>query len=274
MSFISDTDNTIAALEQSNRVCEVYLDELGGRQLEEVLAAMQVPFPELTRMELTYDTEETRPPVIPDSFLGGSAPRLRHFLLFGIPFPGLPNLLLSATHLVDLDYSGIPHSGYISPEAIVVLISVLSSLKIISLEFRSFPFLPISESQSLPPPNRSILPALSKLVFRGVSEYLDELVTRIDTPQLDRMDITVVNQIGTPRLAQFINRTSLGAGDKARVDHNVGIDVELLAPVRNLRISMSSENWMGSFRPSPRSLALCTPFPRLRAFTSGIDTRD
>jgi hypothetical protein len=52
-------------------------------------------------------------PAIPDSFLNGSAPRLR---LPFIPFPGLvPQLLLSATGLFLLHLRGIPHSaGYIT----------------------------------------------------------------------------------------------------------------------------------------------------------------
>jgi hypothetical protein len=45
------TDNVIAALGQSNRVCEVDLG-LASWQLEEILAAMQVPFPELTDLQL------------------------------------------------------------------------------------------------------------------------------------------------------------------------------------------------------------------------------
>src|SRR5580658_3171360 len=41
---ISGMDNIITVLGQSNRVCEVLLSGLAGWQLEEVLAAMQVPF--------------------------------------------------------------------------------------------------------------------------------------------------------------------------------------------------------------------------------------
>jgi hypothetical protein len=70
---LSGTDNFIAALEQSNRVCQVILRGL-DRQLENVLAAMQVSFPELTDLRLFSDDET--PPVIPDPFLDGSAPRL------------------------------------------------------------------------------------------------------------------------------------------------------------------------------------------------------
>jgi hypothetical protein len=81
---------------QSNRVCQVLFFRLAGWQLEEVLAPMQ-----LTHLRLSSYGETM--PVIPDSFLDGSAPRLRHFRLSGIPFPGLPKLILSANHLVDLE---------------------------------------------------------------------------------------------------------------------------------------------------------------------------
>jgi hypothetical protein len=215
-------DNIIAALGQSNRVCKVDLcqwDFVDWR-LEEVLAPMHVPFPELTYLQLgSFD--KTLPVIpVPDSFLGGSAPRLRHFGLLGIPFPGLPELLLSATHLVRLHLCDIPDSGYISSEAMVALLSVLTSLETLYLEFQSPQLPPDRESQSLPPPNRSILPALDKFRFNGATKYLEELVTRIDTPQLNIVDITFFNQIDfdTPRLAQFINRTpKLRALDEAHV---------------------------------------------------------
>jgi hypothetical protein len=76
------------------------------------------------------------------------------------------------------------------------------------------------ETPSLPPPKRFILPALENLFFKGVTEYLEELMTPIDTPQLDEMYITLFNQIDfdCPRLAQFINRTPiLRAPDEAHV---------------------------------------------------------
>src|ERR1700733_4824541 len=80
MASTSSTDKIIAALGQSNRVCRVLLLDLVGWQLEEVTAAMQAPFPELIDLELDSYGET---PVIPDSFLGGSAPRLEHFSLSG-----------------------------------------------------------------------------------------------------------------------------------------------------------------------------------------------
>jgi hypothetical protein len=206
-SELQDLDNIIAALEQSNRVCEVFLWSLTGWQLEKVLATMQVPFPELTDLQLLSDGEAL--PVIPDSFLDGSAQRLRLFMLVGIPFPGLPKLLLSATNLDYLELSDIPHSGYISPEAMVALISALSSLKSLILKFRSPQSRPDWESRRWPPSKRSVIPALHYFHFKGVIEYIEDLVTFIDAPQLNTLDITFFNQIDFdfPRLAQFINRT-------------------------------------------------------------------
>jgi hypothetical protein len=203
----SGTDNIISALGQSNRVCQVFLRYLAGWQMEQVLAVMQVPFPELTDLQLTSNRETM--PDIPDSFFDGSAPRLRHLRFDGIPFPGLPKPLLSATHLLYLELFNIPHSGYISPEAIVALISVLSSLESLFLGFKSPQSRPDRETRRLPPSKCSVIPALRHFYFKGVVEYLEDLLTAIDTPQLDEMHINFFNQIDfdTPLLAQFINRT-------------------------------------------------------------------
>jgi hypothetical protein len=54
--------------------------------------------------------------------------------LYRIPFPGLPNLLLSATHLVQRD---IPHSGSFSPKAMLTALAVLTSLETLDIEFES-----------------------------------------------------------------------------------------------------------------------------------------
>jgi hypothetical protein len=132
-------------------------------------------------------------PVIPDSFLGGSAPRLQFLDLNRVPFPGLPNLLLSATQLVRLNLHRIPYSEYISPEAMVAPISMLSNLEF-TLQFRSPQSRPDWGSRSLPPPKRSILPALRTFRFSGVTEYLEDLVTHIDAPQLNTFSITFFNK--------------------------------------------------------------------------------
>ena len=234
----SAMDNVIAALGHSNRVCQVWFSSLLGWQLEKVLTPMHVSFPELTVLSL-YAVGER--PVISDSFLGGSAPRLQYLLLNNIPFLGLPKLLLSATHLVNLYLYGIPHSGYISPKEMVASLSVLPCLKSLTLVFRSPQSRPDRESQ-LPPPKCSILPTLNKFNFVGVTKYLEELVACIDTPQLDRFYITFFNQIDFdfPRLAQFINITpTLRESDEAHVifdDSNAKVELRCPTSKNRLRI--------------------------------------
>jgi hypothetical protein len=110
-----------------------FTSDVTNSQLEEVLAAMQQPFPALTDLAIWCRNdgllEDEMRPVVPESFLGGSAPRLQHLELNRVPFPGLPKLLLSATGLVTLSIWGIPHSGYISPEAMVRCLSTLTRLE-------------------------------------------------------------------------------------------------------------------------------------------------
>ena len=200
-------DNIVAALERNNRVCRIRLLGLSSSDLEKCLVAMQLPFRELTHLNLSSD--ENTVPVLPDPFLGGSAPLLLSLTLRGIPFPGLPNLLLSATHLADLHLFNMPHSGYISPEEMVTILSMLTSLGYLSLHFQSPRSCPDRESRRPPPPSRFVLPVLRDFQFKGATEYLDDLVACIDAPQLDRFEIKFFNDIvfDTPQLIQFIGRT-------------------------------------------------------------------
>jgi hypothetical protein len=245
------TDNVIAALGQINRVCKVKLTFAGG-EMEKVFAAMQVPFPELTHLRLLSNDGSDIP--IPDSFLGGSAPSLRSFSLFGIPFPGLPKLLSSATHLVQLLLFDIPYSGYISPESVIALISTLSSLETLCLRFEFPESRSHWQSRSLPTIKRPVLPALNDFFFEGVTEYLEELVNGIDTPQLEKMDITFFNEIDfdCTQLAQFIGRTpKLRTFNEARVQFDDSLTVVKLRS----RTSQSGLKFAISYRESDRQLS-------------------
>src|SRR5260370_7603575 len=104
---------------------------------------MQQSFPALTEFQLlSYEPA----PALPDSFLGGSAPHLRFLSLESVSFPALPNLLMSASHLVHLDLS-YTHSGVISSDMLTAL-SALTSLE--SLRLISTP--PHSHFQNQSPP--------------------------------------------------------------------------------------------------------------------------
>jgi hypothetical protein len=211
-------DNVLAVLERRDRVHRIELYHTDDLPWENFLAAMQEPFPELTYL-LLYSFDGTVP-VFPDSLLGGSAPRLVHLVLHGIPFSGLPKLLLSATHLVYLHLSNIPHSGYISSEAIVTVLSTLTSLDEFSLEFKSPRSHPNWASRRPPPQTRTILSVLTRFLYKGVYEYLDDLVARIDAPRLNDLSLNFFNDIvfDTPQFNQFINRTlTLEALENAHV---------------------------------------------------------
>jgi hypothetical protein len=206
----TSVDNVIAELEYSDRICQINLFFHATSPIEKLRTAMQVPFPELAVLRM-YLVDMSYVPVLPDSILGGSAPRLRFLALASIPFPGLPNLLLSATHLVNLYLYNIPDSGYFSPESMATCLSMLTSLEELDFQFNSPQSSPDQESRPPPPPpppTRSVLPALTIFVFKGVNEYLEELVARIDAPRLYQLSIIFFNDIDfdTPELVQFISR--------------------------------------------------------------------
>jgi hypothetical protein len=167
--------------------------------------------------------------------------------LNGIIFPGFPKLLSSATHLVRLRLTEIYRFAFIPPEAMVALLSVLSSLDTLELDFDSHQSFRDWERRSQPPRNLSILPALNKFHFRGVTKYLEDLVTFIDTPQLNYFYINFFRQFDfdTPQLAQFINRTPKLRKRDAHVQfHDSFACVELPAGsgTGTLKISISYTN--------------------------------
>ena len=143
----SGWDNVIAALGRNDRVCKIKMEV--DPQWEKALEVMQEPFPALTDLTLHSDIEIAS--VFPDSFMGGSAPRLQYLMLNRVSIPGLPKLLSSATDLVLLKLRHISYFGYISPEAIVTCLSSSPRLERLYLGFDSPLSRPNGESRRLPP---------------------------------------------------------------------------------------------------------------------------
>jgi hypothetical protein len=89
-------------------------------------------------------------------------------------------------------------------------LSALTSLELLRLHFQYPRPPPAVENRRPPPPplTRSILPNLAEIEFRGISEYLEVILDRVDAPQLYKFDISLFNQIifDTPQLSQFIGR--------------------------------------------------------------------
>lgn len=152
---------------------------------------MRKPFPELT--DLSLKAYHASPPVLPDSFLGGSAPHLQTLTLDHVPFLALPNILLSTTELCGLELHKIPHSGYIPSQLTVDCLSAMTRLDHLVLGFYSPRSFPGKASLPLLPPTRTVLPALTYVWFLGQCGYLEEwpdLVVRIDAPLLSNLSVT------------------------------------------------------------------------------------
>ena len=250
----SSVDNIIAALGHDDRVCQIILGRLTNSPFRHITysAAMQKPFPKLTHLLLGMLVYDRPGPTLPNSFLGGNAPRLQSLELANIPFPGLQKLLLSSTHLVHLDLYNIPRSGHIPPEAMATSLSALTDLEFLRLRFQYPRPRPALEHRRPPPLTRPILPSLTTVIFKGASEYLEEILSRIDAPRINKMHIAFFNQLifDTPQLFQFITRVpTRRAPEKGRIIFNLeAVTVKFLSQtsdygVLSARILCRAPEW-------------------------------
>ena len=262
----SGVDNVIAALEHNDRISRLDVVIWGHRLLdvenavEELVSVMQKPFPMLLSLKLRWNEDAV--PVFPESFLGGS-PRLQSLHSCGIPSPALQKLLLSATDISSLCLGGISRP-YLSPEEAIICLSALTKLEHLSFDYIPPRSLTDQESRHPLPPTRIVLPALRSLEFEELSdsEYLEELVARIDAPLLRHIEILFNDEptSDTLQLARFIQRTpKLKGFNEARISfHCEIVDVKVMLPsfdrielgiaFNELSLQPSSLAWVG--RPS------------------------
>jgi hypothetical protein len=210
--------DVISVLSRRDRVCQILFVGVPGSLLKEVATTTTTsgPFPAL--IELRLASREEGPPIVPDSFLGGSAPRLQSLYLSGISFPATWKLLLSTRDLVTLSisldflFSFFPPSGYISPKAMVPILSALTKLETLVLDLHfELPFETHRAGQRPPALARVVLPSLTNFSFDGYSGYLWDFVSRIDAP-LDSITLTFDDEIvvsNIPLLRDFIDRTKI-----------------------------------------------------------------
>ncbi|KAH8978482.1 hypothetical protein EDB86DRAFT_912679 [Lactarius hatsudake] len=148
-------------------------------------------------------------PVFPDTFLGGSAPRLQTIYMSRTPFPAAPTVLSSARDLVQVNLRNIPPAGYIPPEAMVASLAALPRLKSFTFQFDFEMSYPVR--MRLLPVTRKVLPALTTFHFKGLFEYFEDLVAQIDAPQLNGLRIEYLEQEPTefqiPQLCKFFDRS-------------------------------------------------------------------
>jgi hypothetical protein len=180
-------EDIVVVLDRRDRICKFSLN-LTCRQLERFATVTQEPFPALTSLHIWSEIlpKSRALPVLPVTFLKGFVPRLRSLSLTRIPFPMLPQLLLSSNNLSELFLESIPDLGFISPEAMVMGLSALTRLRCLWIGFQ-WPYdseLPYSPIQCPPPFTRDVLPTLAEFKYNGRNEYLEDLLAGIDAPQL------------------------------------------------------------------------------------------
>ena len=240
-----DDDNIIAALKQSGRVSSISLTVTSS--LLGKLSVLSEPFSELE--ELALLSGDNMQLTLPSTFRWGH--RLRTLHSTGIAFPSFPQLLLPSHDLVDIQLHEIPSAGYISPEAFAIALSGMTQLRSLTLHLLSFPRRRSFFGLPPQPGERSILPALTNLKYRGTSKYLDSLVARIEAPNLEEINITFFSQptMDASELGRFIERiekqTPISRGEVQTSEHAISIsftDSSTSTPLR-LQISCKQLDW-------------------------------
>jgi hypothetical protein len=186
-----DQNNLSSALQYPNRIREIDLCLTRSK----VGAQLLTSFPALECLRLESRSPIGSPPTLPAGFLGSSAPKLRHIHLIDVAFPTFPLLLSSARDLVSLCL--VSRSADISPETLSISLSTTTRLKSLLIDFHRFVSNIFSKTGNAP----AILPALTEFYFAGDSAYLEDLLSRIDSPVLERL--FKPSAFGARRLSQF-----------------------------------------------------------------------
>ncbi|KAH9055714.1 hypothetical protein EDB87DRAFT_1824447 [Lactarius vividus] len=190
--YLEDVHNTVFALRHLDRICETNL-LLTKTLMSKSGAPFLTSFPTLEYLRLeSENTMKASMAVLRLGFLG-STPRLRDIHLKQVPFSA-PPLLLSTRNLVSLRLDDISSRGYFTPEALSIGLSVTTQLKSLRILFLPFASSVFRDPGSAGHPLRvyAALPALAEFHFHGNSAYLEDLISRIDAPVLERLDLNQV----------------------------------------------------------------------------------
>ena len=194
-----DEDNILVALKQSDRVSSIHLSLTNS--LLEKLSAIGRPVSKLEDLVLlSQDSRQTLPN---NAFEWGT--RLRSLHLTRIAYVALPQLLYSSRKLVDLRLHEVLSPWLLSPESLTDALSGMTLLQSLSLHL-----LPTTDhiGRHLPYGKRIVLPSLTRLNFRGIAVYLEDLVAGIDAPYLSDIEVTYSNEPVSDfsKLYEFIDR--------------------------------------------------------------------
>jgi hypothetical protein len=223
---IDEEDSLFAACEHPDRIRQICLDEIDNSVLSKVFLMMRQPFPVLTHLTIRALYYGERP-VIPSGFL---APCLQYMYLEGIPCPELPILLSSPSDIVHLYLNDTLLQ---KPEVVVACLAALPRLEFLHIEFEYHIEYDSAESMAtsrpyrtlLPPITRTSFPVLSSFEFFGTSEYLEDLISQIDSPRLDQIYIEYSYQPFDIQIAQLFQFIDSSEDSKLTLIRHARVDI-------------------------------------------------
>jgi hypothetical protein len=189
---VRDEEGILVALRHRSRIRRIRL-RVPASNLRKLIRAIDEEFPMLEHLYLGPPTEYNMSLTFPPKF---QAPRLRYLLLKTFAFPLGTPLLTTAVDLVTLSLNSIPPFAYFHPNDLLQRLTVMRQLEVLGISFQS-PGLNI-DSEEQPLDNPSItpvtLPNLRWFGFQGTSTYLGALLPPMDTPLLEKLQITFFNE--------------------------------------------------------------------------------
>ncbi|KAI9456029.1 hypothetical protein BJY52DRAFT_1384085 [Lactarius psammicola] len=194
------------ALRLHNRVRRIDL-HIPPSSLRKSLVLLDEPFPRLERLSLSSTADEATNLIIPKTF---RAPNLRYLKLLGINLSNELPLLSSTVSLVTLTLENIRDSGYFLPKHLITCLRSFRQLEELSIGFSTPLSHSIAERELLDALESPVtLPKLKIFTFSGVGAYLETLIAQIRAPILERLNITLFDQVAfaLPHLSHFTNTT-------------------------------------------------------------------
>ena len=209
-----EEENILVALEQRDRIRRIRL-RMAVPSLRKLIMAIDGEYPVLEYLIMGPPVEDTCTALTLSRTL--QAPHLRHLLLRGFVLPMGSRLLTSAAGLVVLALTvGLP-STYFRPNSLLHWLSYMPQLETLLIVFL-YPVPNIEvERQLMHSPITAAPVTLLNLrwcVFRGVSAYVEAVVSQMTAPRLEKLGIQFFKQLtfSVPRLLQFMDLTENLAG--------------------------------------------------------------
>ena len=199
--------------------------------MQKFIKAIDGEYPLLEYLILVYPTEgQSTALMLPETL---QAPHLRHLALDGVILPIGSQLLTTAVGIVTLLLFMEYPSTYFQPNTLLQLILFMPKLETLVIDLSlSEPNTDVETQLVQTPTGTKVtvtLPNLRWFWFGGVSTYLEEVVSRITTPRLERLDVQFLEQLifPVPCLLQFIDTAKNLRFDSVKFELYECISVEI-----------------------------------------------